>query len=180
MAVAGLLNTQVRYVTAQDVAVATTLGELDVDARPGMLVEQPFAVLLAGATLGRRRGAAGCCCTCWRAWPGCRGSPSSTVASRSCTSHRSATCSPTPFVAGLVGVLAARGGDRTVLRTAGTMGIGLFLIYAFRVPWLMAALDVGFARGIALGVMPFLLGDAVKVALAIGHLPLTWCLTRRT
>jgi hypothetical protein len=33
-----------------------------------------------------------------------------------------------PFVAALVGRLASRGGDRTVLRTAGTMALGSLLI----------------------------------------------------
>jgi len=43
----------------------------------------------------------------------------------------------------------------------------------------MATLHVGLARGLALGVTPFLAGDAVKVALAAGLLPTTWRLTER-
>jgi len=82
-----------------------------------------------------------------------------------------------PFVAALVGGLASRGGDRTVLRTTATMALGSLVIYAFGLPWLMATLHVGLARGLALGVTPFLAGDAVKVALAAGLLPTTWRLT---
>jgi len=66
-----------------------------------------------------------------------------------------------------------------VLRTTATMALGSLVIYAFGLPWLMATLHVGLARGLALGVTPFLAGDAVKVALAAGLLPTTWRLTGR-
>ncbi len=66
-----------------------------------------------------------------------------------------------------------------MLRTTATMALGSLVIYAFGLPWLMATLHVGLARGLALGVTPFLAGDAVKVALAAGLLPTTWRLTGR-
>lgn len=145
---------------------------------PVPLTMQPFAVLLAGAALGLRRGAAG---MLLYVLVGLAGVPwfaqqhgGSAVLHAASFGYLLAY----PFVAGLVGALAARGGDRTVLRTAATMTTGLLTIYAFGVPWLMATLNVGLAEGLALGVAPFLLGDAVKVALAAGLLPLTWRLTR--
>lgn len=145
---------------------------------PVPLTMQPFAVLLAGASLGLRRGSAG---MLLYVLAGLAGVPwfaqhhgGSAVLHAASFGYLLAY----PFVGGLVGALAARGGDRTVLRTAGTMTVGLLVIYAFGLPWLMATLDVGLAEGLALGVTPFLLGDAVKVALAAGLLPLTWRLTR--
>lgn len=79
----------------------------------------------------------------------------------------------------LVGELARRGGDRTALRTAGTMVIGNVVIYAFGTAWLVAA--IGMAAGDALwrGVVPFLLGDAIKLTLAAGLLPGAWRLVDR-
>lgn len=146
---------------------------------PVPLTMQPFAVLLAGATLGLRRGAAsmllyvlvGIAGVPWFAQ---HHSGSSILHAASFGYLLSY-----PFVAALVGTLASRGGDRTVLRTASTMALGSVLIYAFGLPWLMANLHVGLARGLALGVTPFLLGDAIKVALAAGLLPTTWRLVRR-
>ena len=79
----------------------------------------------------------------------------------------------------VVGWLAARGGDRTPVRTVLTMTLGTLLIYAVGVPYLMADLGVGFATAFDLGVQPFLVGDALKVALAAGLLPAAWLLTRR-
>lgn len=78
----------------------------------------------------------------------------------------------------VVGALAGHGGDRTRLRTVLTMGLGTLLIYAVGVPYLMADLGVGVSKGLALGVRPFLLGDALKVILAAGLLPGLWRLAR--
>ncbi|MEV0969122.1 biotin transporter BioY [Microtetraspora glauca] len=82
--------------------------------------------------------------------------------------------------AALVGRLAERGGDRTPARTAGTMILGNLVIYAFGVPVLMAVTGMGLAPALAAGVVPFLAGDAVKIAVAAGLLPAAWKLTGRS
>lgn len=74
----------------------------------------------------------------------------------------------------LVGAAARRGADRGVLSTAALMVVGNLAIYAFGVPWLMAFLEVGFVEALALGVVPFLIGDAIKIVVAAGLLPSAW------
>lgn len=74
----------------------------------------------------------------------------------------------------VVGFLARRGADRSVLTTAGAMVLGNVLIYALGVPWLMHSIDTGLGEALALGVVPFLIGDAVKLAFAAGMLPGAW------
>jgi biotin transport system substrate-specific component len=74
----------------------------------------------------------------------------------------------------VVGALARRGADRAVLGTVAMMALGNLLIYAIGVPWLMASLQVGLVRGLELGAVPFLIGDALKIALAAILLPGTW------
>ncbi len=81
--------------------------------------------------------------------------------------------------AALVGRLAAGGLDRTPPRVVLTMAAGNLVIYAFGLPWLMASLHVSLAKGLELGVTPFLGGDALKIALAAGLLPSSWALVRR-
>jgi biotin transport system substrate-specific component len=76
--------------------------------------------------------------------------------------------------AALVGRLAERGATRTAPRTAGLMVLGNLVIYSFGVTWLAAALDVPLTTAVQLGATPFLLGDALKVALAAGLFPLAW------
>lgn len=79
----------------------------------------------------------------------------------------------------LVGALAGRGGDRTPLRTAGTMVLGNLAIYSVGVPWLMASTGFGLSTALEKGVVPFLIGDALKIAVAAALLPATWALVSR-
>jgi biotin transport system substrate-specific component len=78
--------------------------------------------------------------------------------------------------AAIVGWFARRGADRSVLGTLALMAAGNLVIYAVGVPWLMASLGLGLGQGLELGVVPFLIGDALKIALAAGLLPAAWML----
>ncbi|MEV7834501.1 biotin transporter BioY [Streptomyces subrutilus] len=83
------------------------------------------------------------------------------------------------LAATLVGALARHGADRSVLRTAGTMVLGSAVIYAVGVPYLMAATGMSLTAAVAAGLTPFLVGDALKAALAMGLLPAAWKLAGR-
>ncbi|MFJ7626182.1 biotin transporter BioY [Streptomyces sp. NPDC097595] len=83
------------------------------------------------------------------------------------------------LAATVVGGLARRGGDRSVLRTAGTMVLGSAIIYAVGVPYLALSTGMSASAAIAAGLTPFLLGDALKAALAMGALPASWKLLGR-
>ena len=78
--------------------------------------------------------------------------------------------------AAVVGFIAGRGGDRTVLRTVGTMLLGSVIIYVIGAGWLAADLHLSAAQAFELGVRPFIPGDALKVLLAAGLLPAAWLL----
>ncbi|MEU3839177.1 biotin transporter BioY [Streptomyces sp. NPDC028635] len=80
----------------------------------------------------------------------------------------------------VVGALARRGADRNVWRTAGTMILGEAVIYAVGVPYLALAAHMSLTQAIAAGLTPFLLGDALKAALAMGVLPTAWKFANRT
>ncbi len=81
------------------------------------------------------------------------------------------------LAAGFVGWLAERGWDRNIVRTATAMLIGNILIY---VPGLIVlAYFVGTAKVLEYGLTPFLLGDALKLALAAFILPAAWRLVTR-
>jgi biotin transport system substrate-specific component len=81
--------------------------------------------------------------------------------------------------AGLVGRLAELGWDRRIPGSVAAMLLGNVVIYVFGVPWLMLALgeDIGF--GLEKGFYPFVIGDAIKLALAAGLLPAGWWLVQR-
>ncbi|RMD63588.1 MAG: biotin transporter BioY [Alphaproteobacteria bacterium] len=76
------------------------------------------------------------------------------------------------------GMLAERGWDRGPLTTASAMLIGNVLIYVPGLLWLGALF--GWDKPIlAWGLTPFLLGDAVKLALAAALMPALWRLVAR-
>jgi biotin transport system substrate-specific component len=82
--------------------------------------------------------------------------------------------------AGLVGALAKRGADRNVLTTVLVMVGGTVVIYLIGTVWLAVDLNVGAAEALKLGVRPFLVTDAIKVAIAALAFPTAWQLVRRT
>ena len=86
------------------------------------------------------------------------------------------------LAAALVGWLARRGLDRTVPGTIGIMLLGNLPIYAVGVGWLAVSLAVDLWTALELGAWPFLVGDALKIALAAGLLPAAWWIAgeRRT
>ncbi len=72
-----------------------------------------------------------------------------------------------------LGLLARRGWDRSVLWMAGAMAIGTALIYVPGLAWLGQL--YGWDQPIlAWGLTPFLIGDALKLALAALLLPSLW------
>ena len=53
-------------------------------------------------------------------------------------------------------------------------------VYVGGVPWLMVSLGTGLREALVLGVVPFLVGDALKAAAAAGLLPTAWRLVGRS
>ena len=81
--------------------------------------------------------------------------------------------------AAVVGELARRGNDRQIVSTIGLMALGSALVYVCGATWLAYDLHTSAAKAISLGVTPFLIGDAVKAAVAAVILPAAWRLVRR-
>ncbi|WP_046733793.1 biotin transporter BioY [Streptomyces humi] len=141
-----------------------------VPGSPVPVTGQTFAALLVGTGLGARRGVAA---LALYAAAGLAGVPWFA----SGTSGLSVSFG---YILGMilasavVGALARRGADRGVLRMAGTMVLGEAVVYAIGVPYLAYAAGISASAAIAAGLTPFLIGDAVKAALAMGALPAAW------
>jgi len=78
----------------------------------------------------------------------------------------------------VVGCLSERGWDRKPWTTAVSMIIGNGMIYMAGVLWLSRF--VGWQAVLSTGVLPFLAGDALKIALATVLLPAGWKLIGRS
>lgn len=80
------------------------------------------------------------------------------------------------IAAGVLGELARRGWDRSVVTMAAAMLIGNAIIYVPGLLWLghLYAGTQGWATVLDWGLWPFLAGDALKLALAALLLPAAW------
>jgi len=81
-----------------------------------------------------------------------------------------------PLAALVTGWLAERGLDRRVATSLLAMGAGLAVVFAGGVAWL--AKDIGLDAALAVGLYPFLLVDAVKIAASAAVLPAAWRMLR--
>ncbi|MCX5100697.1 MULTISPECIES: biotin transporter BioY [unclassified Streptomyces] len=147
-----------------------------VPGSPVPVTGQTFAALLVGTALGARRGFLSLAVY---ALVGVAGMPWFSEGTSGMGFPSFGYVLGMLLAASVVGGLARRGGDRSVLRTAGTMVLGSAIIYAVGVPYLALATGMSASAAIAAGLVPFLLGDALKAALAMGALPAAWKLIGR-
>jgi len=139
---------------------------------PVPLTGQTFAVLLVGAALGSKRGAAS---LALYTLMGAVGLPFFAGGA----SGLAYLSGPTlgylvGFVAAAyaVGTVAERGLERSVRTSLVPFLIGTLVIYLFGAGWL--AVLFGVEQALILGVLPFLIGDAIKLVLAALVLPAAW------
>ncbi|MFP8882489.1 MULTISPECIES: biotin transporter BioY [Streptomyces] len=147
-----------------------------VPGSPVPVTGQTFAALLLGAGLGPRRALAS---MGLYAAAGVAGMPWFAEGASGAAMPSFGYIIGMLLAAVAVGALARRGGDRGALRTAGTMAVGTAIIYAVGVPYLALATGMSIGQAVAAGLVPFLIGDALKAALAMGALPTAWRLVGR-
>ncbi|MGC2999235.1 biotin transporter BioY [Streptomyces sp. G35A] len=142
-----------------------------VPGSPVPVTGQTFAALLVGTSLGARRGFASLAVY---ALAGVAGVPWFAEGGSGAAMPSFGYILGMLLASVVVGALARRGADRSVWRTAGTMVLGSAVIYAVGVPYLALATGMSASAAIAAGLTPFLIGDALKAALAMGVLPTAW------
>lgn len=143
---------------------------------PVPVTGQTLGVLLAGTALGWRRSAAA---LGLYAVAGVAGVPWFAGHSSGYVGASFGYVLGFVLAAALCGFLAERGADRSILKSVPAMVAGEVVMYAVGVTWLAVSLHVGPGKAISLGLTPFLIGDAIKAALAAGLLPATWRLVGR-
>jgi biotin transport system substrate-specific component len=135
---------------------------------------QTFAVLLTGAALGWKLGAAG---QILYIAAGALGAPVFTEGSSGMEVITGATGGYIigfVFAAGLVGWMAEHRQDRTFATMFTAFVVGSTVIYVFGVAGLMIATGWDLSEAVEKGVVPFLLGDLIKAAAAGLLLPGAW------
>ena len=145
---------------------------IPVHGSPVPVTGQTFGVLLVGAALGTRRGAASMALYLLAGFVGVPWFAGGTSGSI----HLATLGYLVGFIlaGALVGALAERGADRSPWRTALTMVAGNLVIYACGVPYLAVSAHLSATSALHYGLTVFLLGDALKILLAAGLLPTAW------
>jgi biotin transport system substrate-specific component len=81
--------------------------------------------------------------------------------------------------AAVVGRLAELGWDRRIGASVATMLLGTAIIYAIGVPWLKVSTGLSWSEAVAVGLTPFLIWDAAKLAIAAVAFPAAWWMIGR-
>lgn len=82
--------------------------------------------------------------------------------------------------AAVLGWLTSRSWDRRLRTSALQMAAASIVIYAIGLPWLALTAHLDLQQTLTKGLLPFLIGDTLKLALAATALPTTWRLVNRT
>ena len=79
----------------------------------------------------------------------------------------------------VVGRLAELGWDRKIGGAVGAMIVGSAVIYAIALPWLKVVTGATVEQTINIGLLPFVVGDTLKILLAAVLFPAAWWVVGR-
>ncbi|HSD83425.1 MAG TPA: biotin transporter BioY [Anaerolineae bacterium] len=151
--------------------------EIPLPFTPVPITGQTFGVLLVGAALGSKRGAASL--AAYLAM-GMVGLPFFAGGAHGLNIVIGATGG---YLIGFIvaayilGLLAERGLERSVRTSILPFLVGTVIIYICGVAWLAVVLG-SFSKAITAGLLPFLIGDAIKLVAASLALPAAWKFVR--
>ena len=159
------------------------LAQAEIPLYPVPVTLQTLGVLLMGAALGWKRGFMA---VALYVVMGAVGLPVF-AGGKSGILTAAGTLTPTlgylvgfPFAAATAGYLVERFGlDRKPLGAALAMLVASIVIYALGVPWLGMVTGMQGGELLSEGLTLFMLGDALKIALAAVLLPAAWAFVRR-
>jgi biotin transport system substrate-specific component len=177
--------TQVLFVAA-GVAFISLLAQIaiPVPGSPVPVTGQTLAVLLIGTTYGARLGVLTFATYLLAGVAGAPiFAPSATSANHGIDRLIGATGGYLVgmLIASLVlGYLADRKADQKFRTSFPALLLGDAIIFTFGVLWLQQTLDLSWSKTIAAGFTPFILGEALKIAITATSLPLVWRRISRT
>ena len=151
--------------------------EIPLPFTPVPITGQTFGVLLVGAALGSKRGAAALALYLTE---GMLGLPFFAGGAHGLSIVTGATGG---YLIGfivaayVIGQLAERGLERSARTSFIPFLVGTIIIYACGVTWLAVLLG-SFSKAVTLGMIPFLIGDAIKLLAAALALPAAWRLVK--
>lgn len=174
-----LTRTGVTVVMGTALTALAAQVSLPIPGSPVPVTGQTFAVLLTAAALGPARGVAS---QVLYLALGAIGLPVFTQGSHGMHVILGATGG---YLVGfllaalIMGVGSRRGTDRSAPRELFALLLASAAIYVCGVTWLSVATGMSLSAAVSVGLVPFLVGDALKAALAAGLLPWAWHLVAK-
>lgn len=153
------------------------LAQIEIPLQPVPITGQTFAVLLVGALLGSKRGAAAMVAYIAQ---GAMGLP---FFAGGASGFGILTGATAGYLVGFIGAayavgwLAERGLERSVRTSIIPFLAGTLVIYICGVAWLSFVLE-SFGLAVQYGLLPFLPGDGIKLVAAALALPAAWKLVK--
>jgi biotin transport system substrate-specific component len=153
--------------------------QFSIQIGPVPITGQSFAVLLTGALLGPRLGAAAVIAYLVE---GALGLPFFAGGGGGLLRFFGPTGGylvAFPAAAFVTGAFAEQGWDKHYATAAFAMAIGSCIILLGGLAWFIVAMNTSPVAAFKVSVLPFLVGDAIKIALAAAVLPTGWALLKR-
>jgi len=151
--------------------------EIPLPFTPVPITGQTFGVLLIGAALGSRRGAASLLLYLAEGTLGLPFFAGGASGVGILTGATAGYLVGFVIAAYVVGLLAERGLERSIRTSIIPFLVGTIIIYVCGVTWLAVVLG-GLGKAIAAGLLPFIIGDAIKLVAASLVLPAAWKLVK--
>lgn len=139
---------------------------------------QTLVVLLAGATLGSRRGALAMLLYLAEGASGLPVFASGGSLLYLLVAPSAGYLWSYPIAAFVTGYLCERGLDRSFVTSLLAMLPGTLVVYALGVSWLAFVAHLSFSKAIMVGMLPFIPGDIIKVVVAAILMPTAWMIVR--
>jgi biotin transport system substrate-specific component len=176
------MSSRVRHIAliAAGVLLVAASAQVYIPTQPVPFTGQTFGVLLVGGALGFRRAAIALLVYIAIGMLGLPVFSEGRAGVAIMTGVTGGYIVGFAVAAAVVGRLAELGWDRRIPAAVGAMLLGNAIIYAIGIPWLMAVTSLPLGEAIAVGMTPFLLWDALKLALAAGVFPIAWWILGRT
>ena len=147
--------------------------QVEIPMLPVPITGQTFAVLLIGALLGSKRGAAAMIAYITQGAMGLPFFAGGASGLSILTGTTAGYLLGFIVAAYVIGLLAERGLERSVRTSIIPFLVGTVIIYAFGVAWLAIVLG-SLSKAVQFGLLPFLAGDAIKLIAAAIALPSAW------
>ncbi len=159
--------------------VTALAAQITIPIGPVPITGQTFAVLLTGALLGSRLGSAAIIAYLVEGAAGLPFFAGGAGGLAHLLGPTGGYLVAFPAAAYITGAFAEHGWDKSFISAAAAMLVGSIVIILAGAAWFSLLMHTPLLTSLRVGVVPFIIGDIVKIVLAAAVLPTGWALLKR-